>query len=85
MSPYTLVYGKEAILAPNIMLPSSILAQESRGSENEVLQMRICNVLKIEEARSRARECFRQQQEVINRWFDKHKAGTKDFEVGPPP
>ena len=37
VSMYTLVYGKEAILAPNIMLPSSIIAQESRGSDNEVL------------------------------------------------
>ena len=82
MSPYTLVYGKESILPPNIMLPSSIIAQESRGSENEFLQMRICNLLKEEEARSRARERFKQQQEVIKRWFDKHKAGTKEFEVG---
>ena len=34
VSPYTLVYGKEAILPPNIMLPSSIIAQESRGTDN---------------------------------------------------
>ena len=60
VSPYTLVYGKESILPPNIMLSSSILAQESSGSENEVLQMRICNLLKAEEARSKARECFKQ-------------------------
>ena len=82
MSPYTLVYGKEAILPPNIMLPSSILAQESRGLDDEVLQIRIYNILKAKEARSKARERFKQQQEVIKRWFDKHKAGTKDFEVG---
>ena len=60
VSSYTLVYGKEAILPPNIMLPSSIIAQESRGLENEVLQMRICNLLKAEEARSKARERFKQ-------------------------
>ena len=82
VSSYTFVYGKEAILPPNIMLPSSIIAQESRGSENEVLQMRIYNLLKAEEARSKAREHFKEQQEVIKRWFDKHKARTKDFEVG---
>ena len=67
VSLYTLVYGKESILPPNIMLPSSIIAQESRGSENEVLQMRICNLLKAEEARSRARERFKQQQESVKR------------------
>ena len=37
VSPYTLVYGKEAILPPNIMLPSSIIAQESRGIDNKIL------------------------------------------------
>ena len=64
------------------MLPSSIIAQESRGLDNEVLQMRIHNLLKVEESRSKAIECFKQQQEVVKRWFDKHKAGTKEFEVG---
>ena len=44
--------------------------------------MRIYNLLKAEESRYKARERFKQQQEVIKRWFDKHKAGTKDFEVG---
>ena len=82
VSPYTLVYGKEAILPPNIMLPSSIIAQESRGSDNEVLQMRIHNLLKVEESRSKAKECFKQQHEVVKRWFNKHKVGTKEFEVG---
>ena len=43
VSPYTLFYGKEAILPPNIMFPLSILAQESRGSDDEVLQIRIYN------------------------------------------
>ena len=67
---------------PNIMLPSSIIAQESRGSDNEVLQMTIYNLLKEKESRSKARECFKQQQEIVKRWFDKGKAGTKEFEVG---
>ena len=60
VSLYTLVYGKESILPPKIMLPSSIIAQDSRGSKNEVLQMRICNLLKTEEARYKAREHFKQ-------------------------
>ena len=60
VSPYTLVYGKEAIIPPNIMLPYSIIAQESRGTDNEILQIRIYNLLKEEESRSRAKECFKQ-------------------------
>ena len=54
VSPYILLYGKEVILPPNIMLPSSIMAQESRGTDNEIL--RIYNLLKAEESRSKARE-----------------------------
>ena len=46
VSPYTLVYGKQAILPPNIMLPSSIIAKEYRGTDNESLQIKIYNLLK---------------------------------------
>ena len=38
--------------------------------------------MKAEESRSKARERFKKQQEVVKRWFDKHKSGTKHFEVG---
>ena len=39
VSPYTFVYGKEVVLPPNILLPSSIIAQEYRGTDNEILQI----------------------------------------------
>ena len=82
VSPYTLVYGKEVVLPPNILLPSSILAQDSRGTDNEILQIQIHNLLKLEESRSKAIERFKHQQEMVKRWFDKHKAGKREFEVG---
>ena len=50
VSPYNLVYGKEAIMPPNILLPSSKLVQDSRGTNNEILQIRIHNLLKLEES-----------------------------------
>ena len=77
VSPYTLVYGKEVVLPPNILFPSSIIAQESRGTNNEILQIRIYNLLKSEESRSIAKEIFKHQQEIVKCWFDKHKAGNK--------
>ena len=64
------------------MLPYSIIAQESRGTDNEILHIRIYNLLKAEESRSRAKECFKHQQEVVKRWFDKYKSRKKEFEVG---
>ena len=82
MSPYALVYGKEVIFPLNILFPSSKLAQDSRGTDNEVLQIRIHYLLKLEESRSKSRERFKHQQEMVKRGFDKHKARKKEFEVG---
>ena len=38
--------------------------------------------MKSEESRSKAKEIFKHHQEVVKHWFDKHKAGNKEFEVG---
>ena len=38
--------------------------------------------MKSEESRSKAKEIFKHQQEIVKRWFDKHKAGKGGFEVG---
>ena len=64
------------------MLPSSQLAQTSRGSNSEVLQAQINTSLKLEESRSKSKERFKHQQEIVKRQFDKHKSGNKEFEVG---
>ena len=82
MSSYTLVYGKEAILPPNILLPSSQLAQASWGSGSEVLQACINTLLKLEEFQLKSKEIFKQQQEIVMRWFDKWKSGKWNFEIG---
>ena len=58
VSPYTLVYGRESILPPNIMLPSLQLAQASRGSGSEILQSRINTIFKLEESRQKAKARF---------------------------
>ena len=58
VSRYTLIYGKEAIFSPNIMLPSSIITQEFRGTNNKILYIRIYNLLKAEESRARSKEHF---------------------------
>ena len=82
MSPYTLVYGKETILPPNILLPSSQLSQASRGSNREVLQARMNTLLKLEDSRSKSKERFQHQQAIVKIQFDKHKSGNKEFELG---
>ena len=36
----------------------------------------------LEEKREKARLKFLAHQQIVKRWFDKHKAKEKDFEVG---
>ena len=81
-TPYFLVYGKEAILPPNIYLPTLQLAQSSPGRSSNFLQIRIDTLLKLKEERNKAKEKFHIHQQIIKRWFDKHVVGDKQFQVG---
>ena len=36
----------------------------------------------LEEEREKARNKFTIHQNIIKKWFDKHKAGNQDFQVG---
>ena len=82
VSPYTLVFGKEVILPLNILLPSSQLAQSSRGSSSEILQACINTLTKLEESKLKSKEIFKQEEEIVKRWFDKQKYGKGNFEIG---
>eukprot|EP00253_Pinus_taeda_P009638 PITA_09638 len=81
-SPYSLIYGHEAILPPNITLPSLQLSQASKGTPSALLQERIKQLVKLEELRDKARNKFRNHQMIVKRWFDRHLVGNKDYQVG---
>ena len=81
-SPYFLVYGKEVILCPNIYLPSLQLTQSSHSRFSNVLQTRIDTLIKLKEEIIKAKEKFHTHQQRIKRWFDKHIAGDKQFQIG---
>eukprot|EP00253_Pinus_taeda_P023187 PITA_23187 len=81
-SPYFLVYGQEAILPPNIALPSLQLSQASRGTPSTPLQERIDQLMKLEELRDKARIKLKNHQMIVKIWFDHHLAGDKYFQVG---
>ena len=63
------------------MLPSTQLTQASRGSGSGVLQECINTLMKLEESRLNSKEIFKQQQEIVKRWFDKRKYGKGHFEI----
>lgn len=81
-SPYFLVYGKEAILPPNIYLPALHLSQESQGKPCQLVQCRIDALHKIQEERMKEKEKFTLHQNRIKRWFDNKSTGKANFDVG---
>jgi hypothetical protein len=81
-SPYFLVYGQEAILPNGLYLPSLQLAQDSQEEPSSAMQQRIDTLLMLEEEREKAKSKFLAHQQIVKRWFDKHKAKEKIFEVG---
>ena len=46
------------------------------------MQIQIYNLLKSKESRFKSKERFKHQQEIVKRWFEKHKARNKEFKVG---
>ena len=76
------MYGKEAVLPPNLSLPALQLSQECHGTPCPALQTGIDTLLKLEDERQKTREKFTIHQSRIKKWFDKKSAGDKKFEVG---
>eukprot|EP00253_Pinus_taeda_P030282 PITA_30282 len=72
---------EEAILPPNVTLPSLHLSQASRGTPSALLQKRINQLVRLEELRENARNKFRNHKMIVKRWFDHHQAGNKDYQV----
>ena len=81
-SPFFLVYGKEAILPPNLSLPALQLSQETHDTPCPALQAWIDTLLKLEEEKKKTREKFAMHQGQIKRWIDKNSTKNKVFEVG---
>jgi hypothetical protein len=46
------------------------------------MQQRINTLIMLEEEREKAKSKFLAHQQVVKRWFDKHKDKEKNFEVG---
>jgi hypothetical protein len=81
-SPYFLVYGQEAILPNGLYLLSLQLAQDSNEEPSSSMQERINTLIMMEEEGEKDNSKFLAHQQIIKRWFDKHKAKEKNFEVG---
>jgi hypothetical protein len=81
-SPYFLVYRQEVILPNGLYLPSLHLAQDSNEEPSSAMHQMINTLLMLEEEREKAKSKFLAHQQIVKRWFDKHKAKENNLEVG---
>ena len=81
-SPFFLVYGMEAILPPNLFLPSLQLTQSIQERECSSNEERINMLLKLEEERENAKRHFVKHQQILKSWFDRGSSSNRELQVG---
>jgi hypothetical protein len=64
-SPFFLVYGREAILPPYILLPSLQLSQKIQEEDCPPLENRINALMKLEDVRAQAKRKLDQHQLLV--------------------
>jgi hypothetical protein len=64
-SPFFLVYGREAIFPPHILLPSLQLSQKIQEEDCPPLENRINALMKLEEVRAQAKHNLDQHQLLV--------------------
>jgi hypothetical protein len=80
-SPLFLIYGREAILPPHVLLPSMQLSQKVQEEEFPPLESQINALLKLEEVRSQAKHKLDQHQQIVKRWLDSNSSSDRNFDV----
>eukprot|EP00253_Pinus_taeda_P009215 PITA_09215 len=81
-SLFKLIYGKEAILPTNLILPSLAVVQFIEENPSSSLQLRHDQILKLEEEREKAKIIHAKHQQIIKTSFDSISFGSKQFQVG---
>ena len=79
--PFFLVYGREAILPPHVLLPSLQLSQKVQEEGCSPLENRINALLKLEEVRTQEKHKLDQHQKIVKRWFDTISSSEINFNV----
>eukprot|EP00253_Pinus_taeda_P005513 PITA_05513 len=81
-SPFNLVYGKEAVLPTNLLLPSLALVQFIEESPPSSIQLRHDQILLLEEEREKAKIIHAKHQQIIKSSFDSTSSSSKQLQVG---
>jgi hypothetical protein len=81
-SPLLLVYKRESIMPPKILLPSLQLSQKVQEVECPTIEHIINPLLKLEEIRAQAKHKFDQHHQIVKRLFGDISSSNRNFGVG---
>jgi hypothetical protein len=81
-SHFFLIYGREEILPPHIILPSLQLSQKILEEDCPPLENQINALMKLEEVRAQDKRKLDQHQLLVKSWFDSNSSSDRNFEVG---
>ena len=81
-SPFTLMYGKEAVIPTKLILPSLTLVQFIEEIPPSSIQLRHDQILTLEEEREKSPIIHAKHQQIIKSSFGTTSIGSKHLQVG---
>ncbi|XP_059067909.1 uncharacterized protein LOC131858630 [Cryptomeria japonica] len=80
-SPYKLVYDKDALFPVSLEIPSLQLLKSIEVAKNEPMEVRLAELMELEEAREAVFESLQNRQQIIKRWFDNKKSSDPELKL----
>lgn len=81
-SLYKLVYGKDALFPISMEIPILQLLKSIEVAENEPMEVRLAELMKLQEAREEAFSSLQNHQQIDKRWFDNKKSSDPGLKLG---
>ena len=80
ITPYHLVYGQDLVFLIQLKISTLRFIQEYYDENEGKIQVRLAQLMQLDERRDEALEKFAKHQRVVKRWFDR-KAQNKAFKI----
>ncbi|XP_059076561.1 uncharacterized protein LOC131875875 [Cryptomeria japonica] len=81
-SPYKLVYCKDALFPVSLEILTLQLLKSIEVTENDPMEVRLAELMELEEAREVAFLSLQNHQQTVKRWFDNKKSSDPRLKQG---
>lgn len=77
-----MVYGKEVVLTPNVVLPYLSLVHSIEEQPCSFLQQILTQILKLDKERKKENQSYPKHYKALKYWFNSNSFGSKYFQFG---